>query len=165
LKPAASVPAPTPEANAKTGTTIVKSAPPKETARITVKPNLPVAAPVRAGNIPTAKPAVAPGTVPVAAMAAGAAVAAGAAAVAGAPKPVAKGTKPATTIVKTGTTKVPTPSVKPAAVAAGGAVVAAPAVAYEEEASTTLTTALSAALALVTWGTAGVLFASLEGWM
>jgi hypothetical protein len=76
---------------------------------------------------------------------------------------VAKGTKPATTIVKTGTTKVPTPSVKPAAVSAGGAVVAAPAVTYEEETSTTLTTALSGALALVTWGTAGVLFASLYG--
>jgi hypothetical protein len=162
LKPAATIPVPPPEANAKTGTTIVKSAPPKETARITVKPNLPAATPVRAaGNIPTPRPA--PSTVPVAAMAAGAAVVAGAAAAI--PKPVAKGTKPATTIVKTGTTKVPTPSVVPAAVAAGGAVIAAPSAAYEDEPSTTLTTVLSGVLALVTWGTAGVLFASLEGWM
>jgi hypothetical protein len=142
------------ESNAKTGTTVVKSAPPKETARITVKPNLP-ASPARPGNI-----APAAGAVPVAAVAAGAAVVAGAVAAA-APKPVAKGTKPATTIVKTGTTKVPTPSVKPAVVAAGGAVAAAPAMAYEEEGSTTLTTVLSGALAVMTWGTAVLLFLNL----
>ena len=68
LKPASSTPASTAESSSKSGTAIVKSAPPKETARITVKPNLP-SAPVRAGgNFPVAKArAVA---VPVAAAAA-----------------------------------------------------------------------------------------------
>jgi hypothetical protein len=83
--------------------------------------------------------------------------AAGAAAVAKA------GSKPATTIVKTGATPARTATVKPA-VAAGGAVVpgvaAVPAAQFQEERSTTLTTVLAAVLAVVTWGTAGVLIAS-----
>ncbi len=147
------------EVNTKTGTSIVKSAPPKETARITVKPNLP-ASPPRIGNFqPGAKPAA--GAVPVAAAAAvGAAV--GAAAVA------AKGSKPATTIVKTGTTKVTTPTVKTATaagtpVAAGG--VPVPAMQFQEEPSTALTTGIAAGCAVLTWGTAGVLFASLFGYI
>ena len=118
LKPAALTPAtPLAEPNAKTGTTVVKSAPPKETARITVKPNLPAATPVRASGAPTPRP------VPGVAVAAAAGAVAGAAATeAIAPKAVAKGGKPATTIVKTGTTKVTPTSVKAAAVGAGGAV-------------------------------------------
>jgi hypothetical protein len=45
LKPAATVPAPVAKSDSKTGTTAVKTPPPKETARITVKPSLPSAAP------------------------------------------------------------------------------------------------------------------------
>ena len=145
MKPASSTPASATEPNSKSGTTIVKSAPPKETARITVKPNLP-GSPVRAGsNFPVAKPA---GAVPVA-VAAGAAV--GAAVVA-----KAVGSKPATTIVKTGTTKVTSPTVR----SASGSSAGVSSTQFQEEGSTTLTTALALALALLTWGTAGVLLAS-----
>jgi hypothetical protein len=144
MKPAATTPAPTPAANAKTGTTVVKSAPPKETARITVKPNLPSTVPVTTGNVPVP-------TVP---------------ATPAAPKAVAKATKPATTIVKTGTTRVSGTTARTAAVAAGGAAaVGAGAMVYEEAPSTVLTTALAGALALFSWGTFGVLLASYEGWM
>jgi hypothetical protein len=157
LKPATATPvAPPPEPNAKTGTAVVKSAPPKETARITVKPNLP-AAPARPANVPSA----APSPVPAAALAVGAAAGAVAA-----PKSGAKGGKPATTIVKTGTTKAATPTVKKAPLALGGpSAPAASAVAYEEEPPTTWTTVPACILFLLTWATAGVLFASLEGWM
>ena len=163
MKPASAVPAPVAEPNAKSGTTIVKSAPPKETARITVKPNLPPTAVRAVGNIPTAKPAA--GAVPVVAAAAAGAVAGAVAAKAVAsPKPVAA-SKPATTIVKPGTAKV---------VAAPKAVAAAPAAAsssapvatsteFREEGSTMLTTVLAGVLALITWGAAGVLFASYFG--
>jgi hypothetical protein len=143
LKPVASTPALTPEPNSKTGTSVVKAAPPKETARITVKPNLPPAAVRAGGNFPIAKPAA--GAIPVAALA-GAAVA----------KPTAS-SKPATTVVKTGTTKITAAAVKPTAVRT----VASTSTEFqEEEGSTTLTTAAAGLLALLTWGTAAVLFAS-----
>jgi hypothetical protein len=159
LKPAASTPAGVTEPNSKSGTTIVKSAPPKETARITVKPNLPQAA-VRAGNFPTAKPV--PGAVPVA-VAAGAAVGAAVAAKAVA-KPTVKAAdapKPATTIVKTAAApKVAAASVKPSA-----ATVPVPAMPaqFQDEASTTMTTALAGVLAGLTWGTAIILGLNLAG--
>ena len=78
LKPAAAIPAAVPKGNDKTGTTAVKTPPPKETARITVKPSLPTARP--AGAAVAVKPAV---------VAAGAAAAAGAVVAAGGAKPVA----------------------------------------------------------------------------
>jgi len=153
LKPASSTPASTSEPSSKTGTSIVKTAPPKETARITVKPNLPATAVRAGGNFPIAKPAG--GAVPVAVAAAGAAVAATAMA-----KPVA-GSKPATTIVKTGTPTARVAAVKPVS---GTAVpvpgMAATSTQFQEEGSTTLTTVLAGVLALLTWGTAGVLIAS-----
>jgi hypothetical protein len=139
LKPVAFVPASVPEVNAKTGTSVVKSAPPKETARITVKPNLPGTAGRPAGNFPVAK--VAAGAVPVAA--AGGAVA-------------AKASKPATTIVKSGVTTARTSVVKPSAAPAA----AAPSTQFHEEGSTMLTTSLAGALMVLTWGTAVVLLAS-----
>jgi hypothetical protein len=149
MKPASTTPASASEPNSKTGTSVVKTAPPKETARITVKPNLPATAVRAAGNFPAAKPAA--GVVPVVAAAAvGAAVAA-----------KAVGSKPATTIVKTGAPTARAASVKPVT----GTAVPAPAVAatptqFQEEGSTTLTTALAGVLAILTWGTAGVLLAS-----
>jgi hypothetical protein len=164
LKPASSVPASIPQPSgksetAKSGTTIVKSAPPKETARITVKPNLPPTAVRAGGNFPTAKPAA--GAVPVAAVAgavvAGAAVVAKAAVAKPAVAKPGSGSKPATTIVKTGTAKVAPTAVKSAAAAPA---VAATSTQFQEEGSTTLTTALAGALALLTWATAGVLIAS-----
>jgi hypothetical protein len=160
MKPASAVPAPTGQQNPKSGTTIVKSAPPKETARITVKPNLPATAVKAGGNFPTAKPAVA-GAAPVAAAAAvGAAAGAVAAKVAAKP---AVGNKPATTIVKGSTAKV-VAAPKPAAASASGTVpVPAMPASYAEEGSTTLTTALAGVLAVATWGTAGLLFASYFG--
>jgi hypothetical protein len=150
LKPAASTPATPLESNAKTGTSVVKGAPPKETARITVKPNLPSARP--AGNLsPAAKPAVAPSGVPIVAAAAAGAIAAKVAV-----KPGVS-SKPATTIIKSGgTTKAAV--VKPSG--SSGAVVTS----YQEEGSTTLTTALAGGLAVLTWGTAGVLIASYMAW-
>ena len=146
--------------NSKTGTAVVKTAPPKETARITVKPNVPPAAVRVGGNFPIAKSSA--GTVPIVVAAAGAAIAAKAA------------TKPATTVVKPGsvtarvvTGKPPHGGVIPGlGVGAAAPGAAAPAAAetqapvpYQEE-STTLTTALAFALAVLTWGTAGVLIAS-----
>jgi len=131
----ASTPAVPRDPNSKTGTSVVKSAPPKETARITVKPNLPTVAPrAGGGNLPGVGAGAAPAAKPVAA------------------------TKPATTIVKTGVQPARAAVVKPA-VTAAPAVAAAPAP-FQEEASTTLTTVLAALLALLTWGTAGVLIAS-----
>jgi hypothetical protein len=136
--------------NPKTGTSIVKSAPPKETARITVKPNLPTA--VRAGgNMPVAK---------AGAVAVPAAVAAAVVAAKAGEKP---SSKPATTIVKPGSAvTVKGPTVKPSAkpVSATSATTAASPAVYQEEGSTTLTTVLAGVLAVVTWGTAGVLIAS-----
>jgi len=158
LKPVSSTPAASAsEPSSKSGTTIVKSAPPKETARITVKPNLP-AAPVRAGgNFPTAKPAV--GAAPVvAATAAGTAIVGAAVAAKAVAKP-AGSSKPATTIVKSGTAKVvAAPTVKPTSASVPVPVMTS--AQFHEEGSTTLTTVLAAVLALLTWGTAGVLIAS-----
>jgi hypothetical protein len=151
MRPAAATQITSPEPNSKSGTTIVKSAPPKETARITVKPNLPATAVRAGGNFPTAKPAA--GAVPVA-------VAAGAVAGAVAAKAAVAASKPATTIVKGSTAKV---VAAPKPVAAGAVPVPAMPVQYQEEGSTTLTTALAGVLALATWGTAGVLFASYFG--
>jgi methylthioribose-1-phosphate isomerase len=75
-------------------------------------------------------------------------------------KPVA-GSKPATTIVKTGATTARAAAVK---VVSGTAVpvpaMAATSTQFQEEGSTTLTTVLAGVLALLTWGTAGVLIAS-----
>jgi hypothetical protein len=154
-----------PEPNSKTGTSIVKTAPPKETARITVKPNLPPTAVRAAGNFPLPKPAPGGAAVPAVAAAAAGAVGAATAAKAvvkpaavGVPKPAvsAKPGKPATTIVKTGGAKVAPAAVKPAATPAA---VATPAQ-FQEEGSTTLTTVLAGVLALLTWGTAIVLILS-----
>jgi hypothetical protein len=130
LKPVASTPALASEPNGKTGTSVIKSAPPKETARITVKPNLPPGAVRAGGNFPVAKAAA--GAVPVV------------------------GAKPATTVVKTGTTKITAAAVKPTAARA----VATGPVEFQEEQSTMLTTVLAAVLAVLTWGTAGILLAS-----
>ena len=156
LKPVSTSPANLSAPNLKTGTTIVKSAPPKETARITVKPNLP-AAPVRASNLAVAKPA---GAVPAAAVAAVPAAATTAVvAEAGGPKPAGKPVaagKPATTIVKAaGAGKVAV-----AKASAMPVVAAVPVAQYQEESSSMLTTILAGALAVLTWGTAGVLIAS-----
>lgn len=159
MKPAAAIPAATSPANAKTGTSIVKTAPPKETARITVKPNLPGAPkPVGAGNIPAAKPVSAAGVPVAAAVAAGAA--AGAAVVA-----AKASSKPATTIVKTGTTKVAAPAVKAGAPAAAASTVPVPAMEFKDEGSTVVTTACAGVCALLTWSTAGYLLASYQGWL
>jgi hypothetical protein len=83
LKPAAAVPVVLPQGDKRTGTTAVKNAPPKETARITVKPSLP--------NRGTATPTVAK---PVVAAGAAAAATVAAAGVASAPKPKPAGTPP-----------------------------------------------------------------------
>jgi hypothetical protein len=103
----------------KSGTAAIKTAPPKETARITVKPSLPGTARVTpaAPTVKAATPAVAAGDP--------AAMKAGAAAVKVAPK--ASGA-------------VPVPAYVP-----------------EEEKSTVVSTAVAGVLALVTWGTAGIL--------
>jgi hypothetical protein len=83
------------EVKAKSGTSVIKSAPPKETARITVKPSLPGATKSPGTNLPGGKIA-APGATAVAA-AAGAA--AGAAAVkAGEPTPKVVATTPGTSM-------------------------------------------------------------------
>jgi hypothetical protein len=169
LKPVSSTPASTPGPNGKTGTSIVKSAPPKETARITVKPNLPPSAVRPGGNFPATK--AAGGTVPIVVAAAGAAIAAKAGAK---PAPGVPGGKPATTIVKAGgvTARVvmPKPGMATAATGTPIAGAAAPVVAetstqYAEEGSTLLTTALAGVLALLTWGTAAVLIASYLAWI
>jgi hypothetical protein len=119
LKPASAVPAVVAKSSDKTGTQAVKTPPPKETARITVKPSLPTARPAGVANIAGVKPAV---------VAAGAAV------------PVVAA--------------VATPGKKVAAVPVAGIP------AFEEEKSTTMTTAVAFALVLLTWGTAGILIAS-----
>jgi hypothetical protein len=155
LRPAAATPGAPPAAlGSKSGTAVIKSAPPKETARITVKPSLPPAAPVRPPGAPVEEAA-----------AAGAAVGAAAAA---APKTVTKGGKPATTIVKTGTTKFTPPATKATAAAAPGAPVSnvpVETMTYEEAPSTVMTTSLAAVLALTTWGCFGWLLASYMGWV
>ena len=74
---------------------------------------------------------------------------------------VKPGAKPATTIVKAGGVKVATAQAK----AVGAPVAAAAPAVYQEEVSTTLTTALAGALAILTWGTALFLFASLNAWI
>ena len=161
MRPAAAVPAPIGEQNPKSGTTIVKSAPPKETARITVKPNLPATAVKAGGNFPTAKPAA--GAVPVVAAAAAGAVAGAVAAKAATPTPkAAAAAKPATTIVKGSTAKV-VAAPKPVAASAGTVPVPPMPAAYQEEGSTALTTGLAAGLAVCTWGTAAALFLNLFG--
>jgi hypothetical protein len=71
-KPAAAVPMAPKETGAKSGTSVIKTAPPKETARITVKPSLPTAT-ARPAN-PVVK-AAEPGAIPAVAVAAGAAAA------------------------------------------------------------------------------------------
>ena len=140
IKPAAATPAvQPPEGNKKSGTSVVKNAPPKETARITVKPSLPTPGAPRAGvgNISTVKPS---GT--------GTAVVAGA----------ATGMAATPTVKAAGATSPSVPAAKAKAVATPAPVK------YQEEepaGSTTLTTALAGGLAVVTWGTAGLLFASL----
>jgi hypothetical protein len=148
LKPAAATPAGAiPEANKKSGTTIVKSAPPKETARITVKPSLP--------GSPTVKPA---GATPVKAATPGIATPAAATTPVNipgaAPKP---GAAPAKAAVVAGAPAV----AKPAAAGTVKPVSAAPVVLAEEGAeSTMLTTCLAAGLMVLSWGTFGILIAS-----
>jgi len=156
LKPVSSTPASILQPSSKkTGTAVVKTAPPKETARITVKPNLPPAAVRAGGNFPTAKPAA--GAVPVAAAAA---------AVAGTAVAVKASTTPATTVVKTGAATARVAIAKPALGTAAPAVVAAPSTQFqEEEASTVLTTVLAGVLAVLTWGTAAILIASYLAWI
>jgi hypothetical protein len=163
MKPSASVTSPPREVSQKSGTSIVKSAPPKETARITVKPNLP--SPVRtAANLPTVK---APGAVAAPTPA----------------KPVVNETKPVTAPAAVSKTAVFVPkpvATAPATTPAGATAVAAtpakpgakPAVAVapvafpEENTGSTLWTTIAAgALAVLTWGTAGILFASYMAWM
>jgi len=130
-KPAAATPlAPVPS-SPKSGTSVIKSAPPKETARITVKPSLPVGSRPASSTTP-----VAPGPVSTAAKAGVAAVA-----VAG-----------ATAAVKAGEAK------PKAAVAV--AKPAASTTTYQDtepSGSSLLTTVAAGVLALVTWGTAALL--------
>jgi len=142
MKPAAASPAITPEGNKKSGTSVIKNAPPKETARITVKPSL-LGASANApragvGNLPTVKPAG--GAVPVVAAATAVAAVGG---------------------VKAATTKPKTGVVSPASSAPKSAPAAAIKFQEEEEpGSTTVSTILAGVLALMTWGTAGILLAS-----
>jgi hypothetical protein len=146
------------EPNSKSGTTIVKSAPPKETARITVKPNLPPAAVRAVGNLPVAKP-VAAGVA-----AAGAAVVAKAVVAKAVARP-ANAPKPATTIVKSAATPTVVPAtVKPGAASSTVPVPAMPAQ-FQEEGSTMLTTVLAGVLAAMSWATAGILIASYMSWI
>jgi hypothetical protein len=129
LKPISATPPSPVEMDKKTGTAVIKNAPPKETARITVKPNLPSSA--GGGVQPVAKVAV-----PVAA----GAVIASAASVRGGEK---------------------TPKSKAITVPMGAPT--AGTIRYQEEeapGSTTLTTSLAAALAVMTWGIAIFLFGS-----
>jgi hypothetical protein len=136
MKPSAATLAPTPpEPTNKSGTSIVKSAPPKETARITIKPSLPAMGNVRTGtNIPTVKPAVA-----------GAVVAAGAGAAA-----VVAGAKAGEP-----TAKAKTPAAQPA-------VPGLAPIQYDDanQGSTTVSTICAGVLALLTWSTAGILLYS-----
>ncbi|HEY0257165.1 MAG TPA: hypothetical protein VGC39_06975, partial [Candidatus Methylacidiphilales bacterium] len=132
-KPASATPAPAVPLDKKSGTAVIKNAPPKETARITVKSNIPSAVTPAGGVRPTVK-AVAP------VVAAAAAVGAAAATV--------KGAEPV---------KVKAASTVPVNAPATGSI------RFEEPPvaeSTTLTTGLAAALAVLTWGIAGFLFAS-----
>jgi hypothetical protein len=128
MKPASVAGGPAAAESKKSGTAVVKNAPPKETARIAVKPNF--------GNKPvSAKPVgPAPDTAPVAMAAGVAGVAAGVA---------AAGSKPKVAVAPAASGPVPVPAMT-----------------YEEPVSTTLTTALAGVLALLTWSTAGLLFAS-----
>jgi hypothetical protein len=112
----------------KTGTSAIKTAPPKETSRITVKPNLPTPAAVRPNPTPAVKP---PGSgdapvVRTAAVAVGAAAAVAAVKAESRPK------------------------------AAGAPPVAAMAYSEPEGSSRHLTVAAGVA-ALVSWGVAGIL--------
>jgi hypothetical protein len=68
------------------------------------------------------------------------------------------GAKPATTIIKSGGATARVATAKPVTASTASTAAAAPH--YEEEGSTMLTTVLAGALALLTWGTAGVLIAS-----
>jgi hypothetical protein len=111
----------------KSGTSVIKASPPKETARITVKPSLPGGTPTvkPAGNLSTVKPA---GSMPVVATAAGAAAVAAA-------KPGVKAAAPAATI--------PVAGVKP--------------MVYQEDPNTLISTIAAGVGAVLTWGTAAIL--------
>jgi hypothetical protein len=168
LKPSVTTPSPAPSGGStKSGTSPVKGQPPKETARITVKPTLPgmgAAKPV--GNISGAKTSV---STPATSSASGttvispAAVTAGAAAVAAgsvAAASVLAKPKPAAAVVSTGKTPS-TPATPPASVP----VPSMPAVKYDEaEGSTALTTGIAAGLVALTWGTALFLLGSVYGY-
>jgi hypothetical protein len=134
------------EANKKSGTTIVKTAPPKETARITVKPSLPSARPVSA--TPAVKASVpgvgaSPATTPVSAPSAA--------------KPVAK-----SAVVAAGSGPKVAAASGAAVVAAGAGAVAAAPIVFQEDApkSTMVSTMLALVLAVLSWGTALLLIAS-----
>jgi len=77
LKPSSAAPIAPVETNKKSGTAVVKNAPPKETARITVKPNFSSGAPAPAARPTPSAPAVKPagGAPPVVAAAGARAVA------------------------------------------------------------------------------------------
>ena len=106
---------------------------------------------------PVTKPSA--GTVPIVVAAAGAAIAAKTAA-----KP-ASTSKPATTVVTTGITTARSTATKPPVPELATPAVAVPSTQFQEEGSTTLTTALAGVLAVLTWGTAAVLIASYLAWI
>lgn len=142
------------ESNKKSGTTIVKSAPPKETARITVKPSLPGTPSVRpAAAVPVTKAATPAPAVPAAST-----------------KPVdipnttAKPAVAAKTAVVIG---APVAKPTPGAVKAAPISATVPVAAFAEESagSTTFSTVLSGILALLSVTTAGILWASVAGYL
>jgi hypothetical protein len=150
LKPVSPVPTTTPDANKKSGTSVIKAAPPKETARITVKPNLP-------GSVGARPAGAAPVVAAVAAGAVAAVVAGKAMAATTTPKATPTAATAATPTAKAGTAKAP-----------AAAPTAAPAPArFQEEGSgsTLVSTVLAGVLALITWGVAGFLFASVYGFI
>jgi hypothetical protein len=148
-----------PEASKKSGTSVIKAQPPKETARITVKPTLPgVAGAPRPGAPGATLPAVKPGAALAAAAGAGAAIGAGAAAAAAAkPKTVTAAIKPN---FPTTPTAAATPAPAPVKSAAPSAI------SFEEpEEGSPLMTGTAIALAVLTWVAAFVLIAGAEGWI
>jgi len=151
MKPTVAASGAVPEGNKKSGTTIVKSAPPKETARITVKPSLPNATVKPAGATPVVKAAAAapaPGATPAAAT-----------------TPVNVPGKPAVakTAVVQGAPVAKAPAAGAAVKAAPVAAVPVAAFAEESSGSTTLTTSLAGALAALSCITAGYLWACVYG--
>jgi hypothetical protein len=136
LKPSAAVPAAHLDPNKKSGTSVIKTAPPKETARITVKPSLPGARPVGASPMPVAA-------------AIGATAAAGALGAAA----VKAGSSPAVKPADSKAKPAPAPNSSAPATSAGP-------IKYVEEpqGSTLVTTLMAGGLAVLTWGIAIYLY-------